>query len=124
MVNIAGMLIYGAWGSWCLCKTHSHNFFFFEREVRQAIAKAREAVDHLASFLSSKEEISQLGIEPPTSFLRFGILITLHNFSDVFHGAMYHMSISPLSFQGTSFMLSNQVVFGPLSIPDPIDLVV
>ena len=32
--------------------------FLFETEGRQASAKALEAVDHLASFLSSREEIS------------------------------------------------------------------
>ena len=33
-------------------------------------SKAQEAVDHMASFPSSREEISKLGIEPPTSSLR------------------------------------------------------
>ena len=44
-------------------------FSFFETQGQQANAKAHEAVDHLASFLSlsSREEISHLGIEPPTS---------------------------------------------------------
>ena len=45
-------------------------FYFFETEGQHANAKAHEAVDHLASFLSSSEEISQPGFEPPTSSLR------------------------------------------------------
>jgi hypothetical protein len=48
-----------------------------EIEDQQASAKAQEAFDHLASILSSREEISQQGIEPPTSFLRFGYLSTI-----------------------------------------------
>ena len=51
--------------------------FFFETESRQASARADEAVDHLASFLSSREEISHPGIKPPTSSLRFGYLSTI-----------------------------------------------
>ena len=47
---------------------------FFKIEGRQASAKAQGAVDHVASFPSSREEISQPGFEPPTSFLRFGYL--------------------------------------------------
>ena len=39
--------------------------------------KAREAIDHLASFQSIREEISQPGIESPTSSLRFGCLSTI-----------------------------------------------
>ena len=35
---------------------------FLEIGGRHASAKAHEAVDHLASYLSSKEEISQSGI--------------------------------------------------------------
>jgi hypothetical protein len=38
-------------------------FFFFETEGRQTSANAQEAVDHLASYLSSREEILQLGIK-------------------------------------------------------------
>ena len=49
-------------------------FFSFEIEGRQANVKAQEAVDHLAGFLLSIEEISQSGIEPATSSLRFGYL--------------------------------------------------
>jgi hypothetical protein len=33
--------------------------FIFQAEGRQANAKAQEAMNHLASFLSSREEISQ-----------------------------------------------------------------
>jgi hypothetical protein len=51
--------------------------FFFETEGRQASAKAHEVIDHLASFLSGREEISQPGIELPTSSLRFGYLSTI-----------------------------------------------
>jgi hypothetical protein len=36
---------------------------------QHAIVKAQKAVDHPTSFLSSKEEISQPGIKPPTSSL-------------------------------------------------------
>jgi hypothetical protein len=50
---------------------------FLERERQQADAKAQEAVTHLASVSSGREEISQPGIERPTSFLRFGYLSTL-----------------------------------------------
>ena len=54
------------------------NFFiFFETEGRHASAKAQEAVHHLASFPSSREEISQPGFEPPTSSLRFGYPSTI-----------------------------------------------
>ena len=55
------------------------NFYFlkFEIEGWQAIVKAQEAVDHLTSFSSSKEEILESGIEPPTSSLRFGNLSTI-----------------------------------------------
>ena len=38
--------------------------------------KAHEAFDHLASFMSSREKISQPGIKPPTSSLRFGYLFS------------------------------------------------
>jgi hypothetical protein len=48
--------------------------FFFETEARQNRAKAHEAVDHLASFLSSRKDISHAEIEPPTSSLTFGYL--------------------------------------------------
>ena len=41
--------------------------FYYETEGRHANAK----------FLSSREEISQPGIEPPTSSLRFGYLSTI-----------------------------------------------
>ena len=41
---------------------------------QQAITKAQEVVDLLGSLLSSREMTSQLGIEPPTSSLRFGYL--------------------------------------------------
>ena len=51
--------------------------FFLEPEGRQASAKAHEADDHMASFPSSREEILQPGIEPPTSSLRFGYLSTI-----------------------------------------------
>ena len=51
--------------------------FFFETKGRQASAKAQEVVHHLASFPSSREEISQLGFKPPTSFLRFGYPSTI-----------------------------------------------
>ena len=48
--------------------------FFFETEGRHANVKVEEAVDHLASFPSSREEVSLLGIELPTFSLRFGYL--------------------------------------------------
>ena len=44
-------------------------FFFFEIEGRHAGTKAQDAVAHMASFVSSREEISQSEIEPPTSSL-------------------------------------------------------
>jgi hypothetical protein len=55
-------------------------FYFvllLETKGRQASAKAQEADDHLAIFLSSREEISQPEIELPTSFLRVGYLSTV-----------------------------------------------
>ena len=51
-------------------------FLFFETEGWQASAKAQETVDHLTSNMSSREEISELETEPPTSSLRFGYLLT------------------------------------------------
>ena len=53
------------------------SFLFVEIEGRHANAKAQETVDHLASFMSSREEVSQLGIKPPTSSLRFEYLSTI-----------------------------------------------
>jgi hypothetical protein len=53
------------------------SFYFGDRRSRHANAKAQEVVDHLASFLSSREEISQPGIEPLISSLRFGYLSTI-----------------------------------------------
>ena len=47
---------------------------FFEIEGWHVNAKAREAIDHMVSFPSDGEEISQPEIEPPTSSLRFGYL--------------------------------------------------
>ena len=52
-------------------------FLLFETESRHVNARAREAVNHLASVMWSREEISQSGIEPPTSSLRFGYLPTI-----------------------------------------------
>ena len=42
-----------------------------------ANVKVQEVVDHLASFLSDRKEISQSVIKPPTSSLRFGNLSTI-----------------------------------------------
>ena len=56
------------------------SFLFFlicEIEGRHANAKEEEADNHMPRFLSSREEISQRGIEPPTSSLRFGYLSTV-----------------------------------------------
>lgn len=51
-------------------------FFCFLRH--KDIAATQEAIDHLTRFfLSSREKISQPGIEPPTSSLRFGYLSTI-----------------------------------------------
>ena len=49
---------------------------FFHIEGRQANAKAHEVVDHLASILSSREEIWQPGIEPPIASFIFEYLST------------------------------------------------
>ena len=72
-------------GLWRVCTSHNTNFdklliilFFLEIEDWQASAKAQEAIDHLASFSSSREKILQpgfeaqplpwdLGISPPSS---------------------------------------------------------
>ena len=51
--------------------------FIFETECQHANAKAHEAVHRLASFLSSREEMSQPGVEPPTTSLRFGYLSSI-----------------------------------------------
>jgi hypothetical protein len=47
-------------------------YYYFETEGRHANAKAEDAIDHLASFPSGRDEISKPGFEPPTSSLRFG----------------------------------------------------
>jgi hypothetical protein len=54
--------------NYCYCYCY---YYFFEIEGRQ------KAVDHLASFPSDRKEISQPGIEPPTSSLRFKYLSTI-----------------------------------------------
>ena len=54
-------------------------FFYFlkiEQKIDMPTPEHRGAVDHQASFLSSREEILQPGIEPLTSSLRFGHLST------------------------------------------------
>ena len=48
-----------------------------ETEGREASVKPQEAIDHLASSMSSREEISPLEIEPPTSSLTFAYLSTI-----------------------------------------------
>ena len=56
------------------------DFYFisiFETKGRQANARAQDAIDHLTSFMSSREETSLLGVEPPTSSLRLGFLSTI-----------------------------------------------
>ena len=60
----------------CVC-IYIYTFFFLATEGRHANAKAQEAINHLASFLPSREEISRPGIELPTSSLRFGYLSTI-----------------------------------------------
>ena len=50
---------------------------FFDTKAQQASAKAHKAVDHMANFMSSRDEISQLGFELPTSSLRVGYLSTI-----------------------------------------------
>ena len=61
-----------------MCEVVSPNFSFFgETKGRHASAKAQEALDHLASILSSREEISKPEIEPATSSLRFRHLSTI-----------------------------------------------
>jgi hypothetical protein len=52
-------------------------YFLFETEGQHAIVKAQEALDHLTSFPSGREEISQPGFELPSSSLRFGYLSTI-----------------------------------------------
>ena len=47
--------------------------YIFETGGWQTIAKAQEAIDHM----ESREEISQLGMEPSTTSLRFGYLSTI-----------------------------------------------
>jgi hypothetical protein len=43
------------------------NWIYFETQGRHASAKAHEIVDQMTSNPSSREEISQPEIEPPTS---------------------------------------------------------
>ena len=50
--------------------------FILEVEGRHASAITQEAVDHLASFPPSREDISQRGFEPQTSSL---IWVSLHH---------------------------------------------
>jgi hypothetical protein len=53
-------------------------FIYLELEGwQQANAKAQKTVDHLASFPTSGDEISQPGIKPPTSSLKCGYLSTI-----------------------------------------------
>ena len=56
---------------------NSINCFCFETKDRHASAKAQMVVDHLTSFMSSREEISQPGIKLPTSSLE--IWVSLHH---------------------------------------------
>ena len=56
---------------------HFYSFILFETEGRHVNAKAQEVVLPPRKFLSSREEMSQPGIEPPTSSLRFGYLSTV-----------------------------------------------
>ena len=60
-----------------LCEILFFLFFFFETNGRHANAKSHEVVDHLASFPSSIEEISQPWFELLTSSLRFEYLSTI-----------------------------------------------
>jgi hypothetical protein len=52
--------------------------YFFKTEGQHANTKAQEAIDHLTSLMSSRDEISQLGIDMPTFSLRFGYLFHHH----------------------------------------------
>jgi hypothetical protein len=61
-----------------LCYMQSFfSLFVEETEGRHASAKAQDAIDHMASFSSCREEISNPQIEPPTSSLGFGYLSTI-----------------------------------------------
>jgi hypothetical protein len=51
-------------------------FFFLDTEGQHANTNALEAIDHLTSFVSSREEISQPGIEPPLTQYQFCSYIT------------------------------------------------
>ena len=62
--------------SYVTCKV-CFSLFFEEKEGRHASAKAQDAIDHMASFSSCREEISNPRIEPPTSSLGFGYLSTI-----------------------------------------------
>jgi hypothetical protein len=59
------------------CQDFHFFIFLFDIEGRQASAKAREAVDHLARFPSDREEISQPEISQPTSSMGFWYLSTI-----------------------------------------------
>ena len=49
------------------------SLFLLETECRHANAKAQEAIDHLTSFQSSREEISHPGIETANIFLEIWV---------------------------------------------------
>ena len=51
--------------------------FFLRQKADMPTPKAQEAMYHLPGFMSSRKEISQLGIEEPTCSLRFGYLSTI-----------------------------------------------
>ena len=90
---------------------------FFETEDQQASAKAQEAVDHLTSFPSSREVISQLGIQLPTFSLRFGCLSTnIQQFRVVSNTPLLYASQTMASIT-FDYAISLHAIVSHLSLP-------
>ena len=75
--------------SWDGLRMLSFFSFLLRQKADMSTPKHRRQVHHLASFPSSREEISQPGFELPTSSLRFGSSRTIRMLSfrlSQFHG--------------------------------------
>ena len=75
--EVEGVYVGIIWLFFVIIQFYFNLILNFETEGRHVNAKAHEVVYHLASFFSSKEEISQSGMEPPISSLRFGYVSTI-----------------------------------------------
>ena len=82
--------------------------------------KAHEAIDHLASFTSSKEEISWPGIELATPSLRFEYLFTIiHQFRVILdHVYTQTLIMSPLFTEHLDIVTQNfETKFPSVKLP-------